>query len=162
MLVRLGLAKQGRVTTVPTVAVMIAVLGYTGLAAGLGALATMAARGQLQNLGELAPVLVLFAFFGFMSVMMSVSGTLAARSGRVIIERTGETLAWRHGEKRGSMPAVRARVSVHQRGMAKYRHYEVVLRGASGTEPLQLGGSVLESLARARRRRFARSLGLAE
>ncbi|MEM6291559.1 MAG: hypothetical protein AAGA54_09850 [Myxococcota bacterium] len=162
MLVRLGLAKQGRVTTVPTVAVMIALLGYTGLAAGLGALAMMAARGQLQNPGEVAPVLVLFAFFGFMSVMMSVSGTLGARSGRVIIERAGETLSWRYGEKQGSMPAASARVSVQQRGMAKYRHYEVVLLGASGTEPLQLGASVLESLAQARSRRFARSLGLAD
>ncbi len=158
MLVRLGFAKQDRVTTVPTVAVLVALLGATGLLVGGAAAVMILVRGTAFQPSEVAPLIGMFGFFGFMSVMMSVAGSLAVRAGRLSVWREQDVLRWRMDGAEHSMPTDRAEIVVQQHGVGKYQQFTVALVG--GSEPLELGASMLESVAKAQSRRYAKSLGL--
>jgi hypothetical protein len=160
VLVRIGLAKQGQVTTVPTVAVMVALLGATGLLVGAAAAVMIVARGTELQASDVPPMVALFGFFGVSSLVMAIAGSLAVRSGRVRVWREDDVVRWQRGENEGAMPSARATVHVRKHGFGNYRHFTVELTGHDAADRLELGGSVLEAVARARQARFARALGL--
>lgn len=160
MLVRIGLAKQGRVTTVPTVAVMVALLGATGLLVGLAAATMIVVRGTELASSDVPPMVGLFAFFGVSSLVMTIAGSFATRSGRLAVWRDEEMLRWRSGTEEGSMSSARASVAVRKQGFGNYRHFSVELTASDTQQRVELGGSVLESVAKSRQARFSRALGL--
>ena len=147
-------------TTVPTVAVMVALLGVTGLLVGLAAATMIVVRGTALEPSDVPPMIALFAFFGGSSFVMAVAGSLAVRSGRLTVWRDGDMVRWRSGTDEHSMAAVGASVEVRKHGFGNYRHFSVELSGRDAGERVELGGNVLESVARSRQARFAGALGL--
>ena len=147
--------------TAPSMALMIAAFGGTGVVAGLAAFVTLLAQGSEDAPPEqLGPMLVMFAFFGIASSVMCVAGGLSVRSGLVVVRRDSGELRWLEGGEAGSIRSEDARLVVRQQGFGTYRYFSVLLLGSEGEQPLELGGGVLESLAQARCRWFARSLKL--
>ncbi|MCR9159901.1 MAG: hypothetical protein ACE37F_06095 [Nannocystaceae bacterium] len=161
MLIRIGFAKPGRITTVPSVAVAVALLGATGLLVGAAAAVMIVVRGTQLQAADVPPMVGLFGFFGVSSLVMAIAGGLAVRSGRLDVWREADELRWRRADGQGAMPRAGAGVVVRTQGFGKYRQYAVELVGPGAEHGLALGGSVLETVAKARRSRYARALGLA-
>lgn len=145
--------------TAPSMALMVAAFGGTGVLAGVAAFVMLLVGSEAAPTDQLGPMIVMFAFFGITSLAMSIAGGMAVRSGLIVVRLESGTLRWRKGTEAGSIASEGARIVVRQQGFGTYRYYSVQLLGTQG-EPLELGGSVLESLARARCRWFARSLKL--
>lgn len=139
---------------------MVALLGATGLLVGLMAATMLVVRGTELASADVPPLVALFAFFGVSSLVMTIAGSLATRSGRLTVWREGEMMRWQSGADKGAMSSVRASIAVRRHGFGKYRHFLVELTDHDTGRCLELGGSVLEFIARSRQARFTRALGL--
>jgi len=94
-----------------------------------------------------------------MSMVMSVAGSLAIRSGTLVIDRDGETVRWRRGTQTGSVPAQHAELVLRHQGFGQYRSVHIVLVDRRVGEIAELGASVFERVARWECDRFAAKLG---